>query len=313
VIWDLRLVPRLLGSRHFCYSFGLRGEQTSRIIHHMKLRNFCLLLLVLALSPVSAKSQAESKPSTIVISSGSLKLHARLWRPAGSGPFPAVLYSSGSGQPPSHNLGSVFAKHGYIFLELYRRGQGLSANAGDEAGSLMRRERDTKGDEAANRLQMQLLEGIELQQQRDALAALRSLRGVDPRRVAVVGFSFGGSLSMLHAEADPTIRAVINFGGGAGSWNRLPQLRERLISAARKITVPVFFVYAANDYTTLPAEVLSAELARAQPANAKVHRLKIYPPLGETVQEGHHLIYISIPTWERDVIDFLNIHTTPRN
>ena len=130
--------------------------------------------------------------------------------------------------------------------------------------------------------------------------------------VAIVGFSFGGSLAMLHAEEDPTIRAVINFGGATGSWNRSPQLRERLISAARKITVPVFFVYAANDYTTLPAEVLSAELARAQPANAKVHRLKIYPPLGETVQEGHHLIYISIPTWERDVIDFLNTHTAPR-
>jgi carboxymethylenebutenolidase len=276
-------------------------------------RIYILLLVSLHVFGISGSSQITSKPSTIVISSGSLKLQARLWRPAGRGPFPAVLYSSGSGQPPSHNLGSVFAKHGYIFLELYRRGQGLSANEGDEAGSLMRRERDTKGDEAANRLQMQLLEGIELQQQRDALAGLRSLRGVDPRRVAIAGFSFGGSLAMVHAEEDPTIRAVINFGGGAGSWNRSPQLRERLISAARKITVPVFFVYAANDYTTLPAEVLSAELARARPANAQVHRLKIYPALGETAQEGHHLIYLSIPTWERDVIDFLNTHTAPRN
>lgn len=276
-------------------------------------RIYILLLVSLHVFAISGRSQITSKPSTIVISSGSLKLQARLWRPAGRGPFPAVLYSSGSGQPPSHDLGSVFAKYGYIFVELYRRGQGLSANEGDEAGSLMRRERDTKGDEAANRLQMQLLEGIELQQQRDALAALRSLRGVDPRRVAIAGFSFGGSLAMVHAEEDPTIRAVINFGGGAGSWNRSPQLRERLISAARKITVPVFFVYAANDYTTLPAEVLSAELARARPANANVHRLKIYPALGETAQEGHHLIYLSIPTWERDVIDFLNTHTAPRN
>jgi pimeloyl-ACP methyl ester carboxylesterase len=114
---------------------------------------------------------------------------------------------------------------------------------------------------------------------------------------------------MLHAEEDHTISAVINFGGAAGSWKRSPQLRERLISAARKITAPVFFVFAANDYTTLPAEVLHAELARA---NASVHRLKIYPPFGETVQEGHHIVYIAIPTWERDVIDFLNTNTTPR-
>ena len=278
----------------------------------MNLRQLWLLALLLSAFPISVHAQTVSQPSTLVFQSGSLKLRADLWRPSGSGPFPAILFSPGSGQnPPPHDLGRLFVKHGYVFLALYRRGQGLSADQGNEAGSLMRGERNTNGDEAANRLQMQLLEGIELQQQRDALAVLRSLRFVDPRRVAIAGFSFGGSLALLHAEEDPTIRAVINFGGAAGSWKRSPQLRERLISAARKITVPVFFVFAANDHTTLPAEVLHAELARARPNNSTVHHLKIYPALGETVQEGHHLIYISIPTWERDVIDFLNTHTKP--
>jgi dienelactone hydrolase len=277
-------------------------------------RNLWFSLLLLIVFPSTANTQAVSSPSTIVIQSGSLKLHAHLWKPVGRGPFPAILFSPGSGQnPPPHDLGRLFAKHGYVFLALYRRGQGLSADQDNEAGSLMRRERTTNGDEAANRLQMQLLEGIELQQHRDALAALRSVGGVDPRRVAIVGFSFGGSLAMLHAEEDPTIRAVINFGGGAGSWNRSPLLRERLISAARKITVPIFFVYAANDHTTLSGEVLHAELARARPDKPTVHRLKIYPPFGETVQEGHHIIYIAIPTWERDVFDFLNTHSAPRN
>jgi carboxymethylenebutenolidase len=281
-------------------------------------RVYILLLLVsLHAFAISASSQNVSPPSTIVVRSGSLKLRALLWKPKGPGPFPAVLFSSGSGQNPSpHNLGAVFAKHGYVFLALYRRGQGLSADQGNEAGGLMGRTRATNGDEAANRLQMQLLEGIELQQQRDALAVLRSLPGVDPRRVAIAGFSFGGSLAMLHAEEDPTIRAVINFGGAAGSWNRSPQLRERLISAARKITMPVLFIYAANDYTTLPGEVLSAELARRRSGDAaihssNVHRLKIYPAFGETVQEGHHLVYLSIPAWEQDVFAFLDFHIGP--
>ena len=260
---------------------------------------------------MSANAQTGSQPTTVSITSGSLKLRAHVWMPKGSGPFPAVLFSPGSGQNPEpHTLGRLFARHGYVFMALYRRGQGLSADQGKEAGSLMRSERTANGDESANRLQLRLLDGEELQQQRDALSVLRALPKVDPGRVAIVGFSFGGSLAMVHAEEDQTIRAVISFGGAAGSWNRSPQLRERLISAARKLTTPVLFVFAANDHTTLPAEVLSAEMGRGKP-NAKV-QVKIYPAFGTTVQEGHHLIYLSIPTWEQDVFAFLKSHNAPR-
>jgi dipeptidyl aminopeptidase/acylaminoacyl peptidase len=113
---------------------------------------------------------------------------------------------------------------------------------------------------------------------------------------------------MLLAERDPSIRAVINFAGGAGSWTRSAYLRERLISAARKLTTPVFYIHAANDYSTLPGEVLDAELARLD----KPHRLKIFPACGVTVNEGHNLIYLSIATWERDVFAFLDEHTAAR-
>ncbi|HEX3250155.1 MAG TPA: alpha/beta fold hydrolase [Pyrinomonadaceae bacterium] len=274
------------------------------------MKRVCILLFLFFVTfTATTNSQTISGPSVVTVPSGSLKLRALLWKPKGRGPFPAVLFSPGSGQSPSPDtLGRTFAKHGYIFLALFRRGQGLSSDQGEESSVLWTRERATKGDDAANRLQLQLLEGEELDAQRNALAVLRSLRGVDPHRVAIIGHSFGGSLSLVHAAEDSQIRAVVIFGGAAASWVRSPNLRERLTAAVRKISAPVFFIYAANDYSTVPGEVLSSEME----AQNKVHLLKIYPAFGKTQGEGHSIIYLSMQTWEHDVFEFLGEHTARR-
>ena len=169
---------------------------------------------------------------------------------------------------------------------------------------LVTRERTSKGDDAANQLQLKLLEGEQLDEERNGLAVLRSLPGVDSRRIAIVGHSFGGSLSLVLAAEDVHIRAVICFGGAAGSWVRSSYLRESLTSAVRKLASPVFFVYAENDYSTAPAKALDAEMA----SQGKTHLLKIYPPFGRTQSEGHGIIYLSMGTWEHDVFDFLQEH-----
>ncbi|HKE58007.1 MAG TPA: hypothetical protein VKB46_14940, partial [Pyrinomonadaceae bacterium] len=82
--------------------------------------------------------------------------------------------------------------------------------------------------------------------------------------------------------------------------------RDRLIQATRNLTAPVFFIHAANDYSTDPGKLLDAELAR----QGKAHQLQIYPPFGSTTTEGHGLIYLSIATWENDVFAFLEQHTS---
>ena len=270
------------------------------------MRPLLVILLVLSLHTVCANGQTVRSPRTVIVRSGSLKLRALLWQPGGRGPFPAVLFSTGSGQTPSlKELGELFSRHGYVFLALYRSGQGLSRTQGVESASRVMRERAAKGDDAANKLQLRLLEGEQLDETRNALALLRSLPRVDQRRISIVGHSFGGSLALLLAESDPAIRAVVNFGGGAGSWPRSSYLRDRLVSAARNLTVPVLYIHTANDYSIAPGEVLTGELAR----QGKPHRLKLYPAFGETPRDGHNIIYLSIKTWERDVFDFLAEHT----
>jgi hypothetical protein len=38
----------------------------------------------------------------------------------------------------------------------------------------------------------------------------------------------------------------------------------------------------------------------------KPHRIKIYPPVGQTAADGHAFIFLRVGAWERDVFDFLH-------
>ena len=252
---------------------------------------------------------ALSAQDTVTVRSGQLMLRGLLWRPAGAGPFPGILFNHGSGstadpvsmEEPS-TIGPLFARHGYVFLFLFRQGIGLSRGQGTADGDLMARALAAEGVKGRNRVQMQLLEGEELDEANAGLALLRALPKVDPKRVAVAGHSFGGSLTLVLAAHDTTVRAAVTFGAAAASWTQSPQLRARLLSAVDHVEVPVMFIHAANDYSVAPGEALAAEMQR----HKKPRVLKIYPAVGTTAREGHSLLYLNVPAWERDVFRFLD-------
>jgi hypothetical protein len=66
--------------------------------------------------------------------------------------------------------------------------------------------------------------------------------------------------------------------------------------------VPVFLIYAANDYSLAPAKALDARLQQLK----KPHRLRIYAPIGRTPDDGHGFLYLGVSTWEPDVFAFLD-------
>ena len=109
---------------------------------------------------------------------------------------------------------------------------------------------------------------------------------------------------MLAAERDKTVRAAVTFAAAANSWERSSELRDRLLAAADKATAPIMLIQAANDYGTAPGQALANELARLH----KSHILKIYPPVGQTAEDGHNLLYFAIPRWEDDVFRSLDRH-----
>jgi carboxymethylenebutenolidase len=111
-----------------------------------------------------------------------------------------------------------------------------------------------------------------------------------------------GSLTLLQAEREPSLRAVVIFSGAGYSWDRSPELRARLLTAAMHIHAPVFFIHAANDYSTNPGKGLDARLEQL----GKPHRLKIYPPIGHTPDDGHNFPFLGVSIWEPDVFAFLD-------
>ncbi|MFI4889355.1 MAG: alpha/beta hydrolase family protein [Steroidobacterales bacterium] len=273
-----------------------------------------VLLMMLVSGVAFGQARQSAAPETVVIPSGVLKLKAFLWKPAGQGPFPAVLFNHGRSDDPQHQtrdrtitatariLGPVFAKHGYVFLHPFRRGEGLSAGQGSFIGDLLQREELARGEEARKHLQFVLLTTDHLDDGMASLFYLKSLPEVDSHRVAVAGHSFGGQITLLEAEQDPAVRAVVIFGAAAHSWSGSEEIRASMLAAAAKIRVPILILHAANDYSVAPGQALDGELARL----GKPHLLKIYPPVGESANAGHNFLYTNISLWEDDVFRFLD-------
>ena len=101
----------------------------------------CRAVVILACLPLLfpvfslAQEPVSSAPEVVSFSNGSLTLGGVLYKPEGSGPFPALIYNHGSAPGMLNNkafeqIGPHFVDRGWVFFAPYRRGQGLSASAG---------------------------------------------------------------------------------------------------------------------------------------------------------------------------------------
>ncbi len=279
------------------------------------MRACCRVACVLVLS-VSALSHSTPSmvPQTVEFPSGKLHLKGYFWKPVGAGPFPAILFNHGSGGADADHtagmpitqaaniLAPFFIEHGYAFLYPFRRGHGPSASQAPFMQDLLRREEQARGKEARQHLQFVLSTTDQLDDVMAALAFLKTVPGIDPHRIALAGHSFGGQLTLLAAENDKTVRAAVTFAAAAGSWDRSPELRERLTTAIHNTNAAIMLMHAENDFGTTAGKALAAELQRLH----KPYVLKIYPPVGQTQEDGHGMLYENIPAWESDVFEFLD-------
>lgn len=241
-------------------------------------------------------------PRELAFISGELELKGYLYEPPGSGPFPCLVTNHGSGIAQGTTdvcrpgVAALLMSWGIASFLPHRRGYGNSPGTPWRA--------DVTGEQGTEAYDLSLARRLDAESD-DVLAALRLVRTlpeIDAAHVGVMGSSFGGTVTLLAAAREPSFRCAVEFAGAAMNWDRTPRLRELMLEAARRLTQPIFFIQAANDYSIRP----TVELAEALAGSPIEVRSKVYPAFGLTKDEGH-LLYLQGPAfWGADVRGFLD-------
>lgn len=254
-----------------------------------------LVFLVLSMAGAAF---AQAQPEEVVFPGAGRQLHGFLWKPAGSGPFRAILWNHGSERRPGSEpaVARFYTSHSYVFFVPHRRGQGRSP--GDYIEDQVAQSRPA---EHASRV-VELLQA----QVDDVIAAFNYLKSqpfVDPARIAISGCSFGGIETLLAGERDLGVKGLIPFAPGAMSWEKNDALQDRLLRAIDLAKAPVFLIQAENDYSLAPSYDLSKEANKKH----KDFQSKIYPGFGKSHQDGHWgFCSTATEVWGTEVLAFLD-------
>jgi dienelactone hydrolase len=233
------------------------------------------------------------------------KLEAYFYKPDGPGPFPAVIYNHGSRagfeheERPFMSVGRLLIGAGYAVIVPERRGYGKSEGKtfAEEVG-------DDRGAPYVTRLKAETDDMLAVMDY-----AKRELP-IDSKRMAVMGWSFGGTVTTFAAAKSSEFRCAIAQAPGALNWERSPALRQALTEAAARIHVPLQCMGAENDATTKNVTgVCGAVTAHGGTAEAIV-----YPPFkpasNPNAPNAGHAIFSAegMNIWSKDALAFLAKH-----
>jgi carboxymethylenebutenolidase len=273
--------------------------EANRVIKAMAVRKAGTLLCgFLLFASVQGISWGQSTPEEVVFPSAGRQLHGFLWKPAGSGPFPAIVWNHGSEKLPGSQpaLAAFYTAHSYVFFAPHRRGQGRSPGV-----SIQDQVADAAPGARADR--MVELQQAEVEDVAAAVNYVKSLAFVDPARIAISGCSFGGIQTLLAGERDLGVKALVPFAPGAMSWEQNLPLHGLLLHAVDSAQAPIFLIQAENDYNLAPSQALSKEASKKH----KDFQSKIYPAFGKGHHDGHWgFCSTATDVWGEDVLSFLD-------
>jgi len=224
----------------------------------------------------------------VAYKSGPLWLEGYVFKPAGRGPFPVVVWSHGSEPRPGaggqfDGIARVFVPHGFVVFAPTRRGHDES----DGAYITYERARavGAGGQRAGDSLVARRLPAEQLDDQLAGIAWLEHVPFVDATRMVVAGCSFGGVQALLAAEGGKArgIRAAVTMSPFAMNWDHNVAARERLMRGVARVDVPVFLIQPPKDVSLGPSRDLGAEFHRL----GKDYRGKVYPDTIPAEMQSH--------------------------
>ncbi len=205
-------------------------------------------LSVVLLLAASAAAYAAVETESVTYREGDTELTGYLARnPAVQKPAPGVLVVhewTGLGEHPK-NSARRLAELGYVAFALDMYGGGKLAK---DAGQAAEWSSTFKNDPALARRRFEA-----------ALKVLEAQPGVDPDRIAAIGYCFGGTIVLEMARMGVDVQAVVSFHGGLAS--NVPEDQ-------RKPEAAILVCHGAAD-PHVPQEEVNAFLDEMKAANAK--------------------------------------------
>jgi hypothetical protein len=244
--------------------------------------------------------------------------------------LPLIVFNHGSGQPVNEacEMATYFSDRGFAFFIPHRRGHGLSTGVyyNDYLDLVCLRSDENKfgvcGKILVDTLMLTYLqdETFEIAQ---AISYLSSLRNSDhkaiinPNKVAIMGHSFGGIVTLFNNKLLTNHNAAVDIAGASESWDYFddedgddtpdnsPSITT-LKNAVRGAQKPIFFLEPKNDVSIRPTVVLSSVAGN----NSERYQAAIYPPVADVLSSaGAHGKFVTehdqVIKWGPAVIEFL--------
>lgn len=234
-------------------------------------RLFLFTIIAIWSSFLYAQDDSQDLFKEVVYVQGDFTLKGYLCKPPGDGQFAAVIYNHGG---KGENIGGSpketcvqLAQEGFIGFSPIRRPTISMQGHMDDVWQ--------------------------------AVDYLKTFEFVDTTRLAMMGFSRGGHLTLKIAARSSEFKAIVLMAPAPGGGNV-----QHFVDQAQVIDSPVLLLAAENDNKQYDHLGLIKEIERQMRLAGKDVKLIVYPPFGE---DGH-LMFFEVNYYWRDIVKFLNEH-----
>ena len=246
------------------------------------------LFVLLAVCGLFATKGLAQTAQRALFLSGDHTYQGFVYKPAGEGPFPAVVYNQAfftnakDGNQPFAALARVFTSNGYVFFVPGRH------HLIDDEGKKLEKTKFIRSHE----LQAAIIVA--------GMKWLTTQIYVDEKRIFVIGDAAGAVTSMFLEDSGPKVSAMALISPATLVLRDDPSMAKRLKQVVHDVKAPVFLMQAENEFSLLPLEAFGSELKK----KGGLNRIKLFPGYGGAPTDAQKFGSEGYPVWQKDVLAF---------